>query len=195
MSFEEILTQEFGDKHTLLDNYVPLQLSHTARKMPKTNNGSEILSFIEKYRNSLSTYIKNSQKFAYKIFITPNIGKNRNTADAAIKFVNVSDNPEEIEKYEGSIIATIDKKVPIANLGKFKPSDVVKKIEEKTDEQKTINWHTKMWKKHKVRPPTSDENKLVTKEEYCQYDEPHKDYIYTEKWVDFLIEKEINQRT
>ena len=27
------------------------------------------------------------------------------------------------------------------------------------------------------------------KTEFCHYDEPHQDYIYTKKWVDFLVEK------
>lgn len=28
-----------------------------------------------------------------------------------------------------------------------------------------------------------------TKAEYCSYDKAHKDYLYTQAWVNFLIEK------
>jgi len=37
-----------------------------------------------------------------------------------------------------------------------------------------------------VRPPKDSDNPAQCKTEYCQYDELHKDYGYTKKWVEFL---------
>lgn len=187
LGFEKVLVDIFGDEHTLLEGaYIPLQLSYGMRKLPKTKESNSILSFIEEYRHSLSSDIVNSQDYAYKIFIIPNIGNHRNSSDVAIDFIKIDENnSNEMDKYNKSIIAIKQQKVQVANQGQLKPSMVIKKIEENTGIKKTIHWHTQMWKKHKVR-----ESKETCNIEYCQYDEPHKDYIYTEEWVDYLIKKE-----
>jgi hypothetical protein len=39
------------------------------------------------------------------------------------------------------------------------------------------------------RPPKGSKNPEETKWKYCVYDKMHKDYGYTQEWVDFLIEK------
>jgi hypothetical protein len=79
-----------------------------------------------------------------------------------------------------------EKNIQVANQGKHKPSKVLEIIKEKTKQNKTMNWHTRMWKKYGVRP-----NSKNCRTEYCQYDEPHKDYIYTDAWINLLI-KNIN---
>lgn len=184
LGFDKILIKEFGDRHTLLDNYIPLQLSRSMGKIPETKDGKSLLSFIENYRHSLSMDITNSQDFAYKIYLIPNIGNNRNTSDAAIKFVKIN----EIEECNQSIVAIKERNIQVANQGCLKPGAVVKTIQDRTGIQKTIHWHTQMWKKHQARQGSTNTH---TNTKYCQYDEPHKDYIYTNKWVDFLIENEI----
>ena len=190
LGFERILTKEFGDKHTLLDDYIPLQLSRSVRKIPETKDGKSLLSFINKYRDSLSMDITNSQNFSYKVFIMPNVGNHRNSSDTAIDFIKIDENnSEEMTKYGKSIIAIKQQKIQVANQGRLKPSRVIKEIREKTDIKKTMNWHTTMWKKYKVRSQGKNAKTII---KYCQYDEPHGDYIYTDKWVDFLIETEIS---
>jgi hypothetical protein len=46
------------------------------------------------------------------------------------------------------------------------------------------------FKRHKVRPATGANNPEITVEKYCIYDEPHKDYLYSQAWVDLLIEEQ-----
>ena len=40
-----------------------------------------------------------------------------------------------------------------------------------------------------MRPPKGDPHPEKTKVEFCQYDAAHKDYVFTEQWVTFLIEE------
>ena len=49
--------------------------------------------------------------------------------------------------------------------------------------------HIRCWRKYKVRPPGGSPNPQETDWKYCIYDKMHKDYGYTQAWVDFLIEK------
>ncbi len=45
------------------------------------------------------------------------------------------------------------------------------------------------WKKLNIRPTTDDPNPGRTKEQFCVYDEPHRDYVYSEAYVDYLVDK------
>ena len=64
----------------------------------------------------------------------------------------------------------------------------VAKINENCPYQVTINTHADCWRYYQVRPPTGDLNPERCRSEYCIYDEPHKDYLYTEGWIQKCIE-------
>ena len=38
-----------------------------------------------------------------------------------------------------------------------------------------------------VRPASNSDAKFDTKAQFCIYDEPHNDYLYTAQWVDFIV--------
>ena len=52
--------------------------------------------------------------------------------------------------------------------------------------------HTYLWKAFRVRPLKQSDCKFDTVEEFCVYDEPHNDYLYTEHWVTFIINLLLN---
>ena len=92
------------------------------------------------------------------------------------------------------------KEVPVSNLELIKPSDVVKKIQIGLGDPKisrgtrevdkfTMDVHSRCWRKYKVRPPKGSKSPEATQWKYCVYDKMHKDYGYTQEWVDFLIDK------
>jgi len=203
LNFEELLVQEFGEKNSIIENlFIPLQFTKKRKSLPKTKQDTEIINFIESFRESLSLNIADSQKYSFKAFFIPKLGNHRQSSDVAIEFVKFDpDNLEEMKKYQKMLVGIKEKTIPVANQGKYKPGDIYKIIKSKINNNqvlylktkgKFIAWHTSMWKKHKVRPnaKSSDYKKCNTK--YCQYDEPHKDYIYTEKWIDFLIKELAN---
>jgi len=51
-----------------------------------------------------------------------------------------------------------------------------------------VNYHTRCWKHFKVRPYSGAGDPTRCQTQYCHYDIPHKDYIYTEDWVGLLVE-------
>ena len=188
LNFEELLVQEFGDKNSIVENlFIPLQFTEQRKTLPKSKQDEKIINFIKTFRASLSDDISDSQKFSFKAFFIPKLGNHRNSSDVAVEYVKFDqNNTEEMKKYEKFIVGIREKNVQVANQGKHKPTSVLEIINEKTKQKKTMSWHTKMWKKYNVRP-----NSKNCKIEYCQYDEPHKDYIYTDAWIDLLI-KNIN---
>ena len=40
-----------------------------------------------------------------------------------------------------------------------------------------------------VRPENGSSNPEMTNSLYCIYDEPNNSYLFTQAWIDFLIEK------
>jgi hypothetical protein len=80
-----------------------------------------------------------------------------------------------------------EKQVQVANQGKYTPQHVVNLVREATGLPFNINHHTNAWKLNQVRPQKKVPHGC--KIEYCQYDEAHKDIVYTDKWVQLLIEK------
>ena len=76
----------------------------------------------------------------------------------------------------------------VANPGKMKPGDVAQKVQEHLAVRFTTNDHAKCWKYFGVRPPTASDDPMRCKVQYCHYDIPHKDYVYTDEWVKLLTE-------
>lgn len=55
------------------------------------------------------------------------------------------------------------------------------------DRMNVPRWINLAWKKYKVRPEQKGSANCNIR--FCQYDVAHNDYVYTEDWVDFLIQK------
>jgi len=64
---------------------------------------------------------------------------------------------------------------------------IAKIVAEKLNNKFTVSNHVQAWKYYKVRQQGNKPDGCKT--DFCQFDEAHNDYIYTEKWIDFLVEK------
>jgi len=199
-NFEEIIEKEFGAKHALNESLaISLQFSRmrqadknrSIREMMKPVDG-DVADFIQRFRSALSDYIFGDMAYSYRVFLLPNIGSHRSRDSVAIEFVPYDpSNPEQVEKYEKMTALIKEKHVPVVNFGKFRPSDVAKMVAKAIAPQKKFNvgHHTECWRYFKVRPPANSNNPAQCKTAFCQYDQVHKDYVYTEKWVQFLIDQ------
>ena len=195
LNFEDWLVTEFGERYTLIDTiFVPIQLSRSLKRtLPVSKDEKSVINFVKGYRGLLEAEIENSQKYSFKAYLIPKIGNHRSSSDLAIEFVKYNpDNPQEMEKYDKAVVVIKEKQVPVANVHLLKPSMVLEKLKEK-GYIKTMNWHTDMWRKYKVRPASNVPNKSNCKSDYCVYDKPHRDYLYTDAWVQHLIDKELSK--
>ncbi|MDJ0634048.1 MAG: DUF3644 domain-containing protein [Xenococcaceae cyanobacterium MO_188.B29] len=196
-NFESQLIEFFGDDYSINEALVySLQFSQIRTKQQNRPNKSalskdlaDIVSFVHKYRNSLDEAVYDSQKYSIKLIQIPKVS-NTNRADAAIEFVRWNHLSEDDKSaYEKIAVITKDKTVKIeaANVGRLKPSDVVRKVNEKLNGSPiTTNFHAVLYKIFSVRPSNGDDP-FDTVAEFCLYDEAHDDYVYQDSWVDFLI--------
>jgi hypothetical protein len=50
-----------------------------------------------------------------------------------------------------------------------------------------LGHHVAAWRYYEVRPDKNAARPELTDDRYCVWDEPHKDYLYTEAWVKKLV--------
>ena len=92
-----------------------------------------------------------------------------------------------MEQYEKQVALIKERRVQVADQGKLLPNKVVQLVKKATGLPFTIADHTKAWKFYGVRPTSCVANGCKT--EYCQFSEAFSTFVYTQKWVEFLIKK------
>lgn len=109
--------------------------------------------------------------------------------------VVVSYSDEKALPISRAVALTRERRVPVINPGKLKPSEVVKLVQKRLGSSKIfrMNEHTQAWKYYGVRPASNANDPADCNLDYCNYDDAHKDYLYTQKWVDFLSVKLSNE--
>jgi hypothetical protein len=118
-----------------------------------------------------------------------------------VKFVNAKElSPEQLKLLNGIGVITKEKhvEVPVINAGYLKPGQVVDEIEKHlksqpiwrdlkaTSRKFSQDTHRRCFRYFDVRPSKGSTNPAMTKKEFCCYDSAHRDYLYTEKWVEHL---------
>ncbi|MDX6627580.1 MAG: hypothetical protein QOE56_2569 [Solirubrobacterales bacterium] len=197
LNYERCLVDWFGEKEGIADRLrFPVFLSSlsqdavAALKATYSRLPKKITSYVEGYDAAVSEETRADQRYDFRVFLIPQTGP-KSEADVAMRFVRVDGLPrEQQEKLE--IVQTIvrDRQVPVGNLNRYKPSEVSHRVEEATGFRFSPSWdHVKAWRYYEVRPPDGDPNPEQTKSQFCVWDEPHGDYVYTDAWVKKLVKE------
>jgi hypothetical protein len=192
-NFETLLKNEFGSFFALGQSLaLAVQFSEIEPfqretiKHLQTSEYELIRQFIDRYQANLPPEIQQSPQYAFRVFLIPKLGNHAKSSDVAMEFIPY-DSSQPGELYDKQITMIKEQKIQVANQGKLKPSQVVERVRIATDLPFTANDHVNAWKLYKVRPQIPGPKGCDV--QYCQYDEPHKDFVYTEQWVKFLIKK------
>src|SRR5207245_5933630 len=94
--------------------------------------------------------------------------------------------PEDLARLDKLNVLIKEKHVPIANLGLYRPGEVVAELKKRFPGRFNMGAHTAAWKQQKIRPSKGDPNPERTRQEYCVYDDAHEDYVYTKAWIENL---------
>ena len=208
INFENLLTSEFGEEHTIKENLVfALQFSsilqekqQQALKIKESKEYKNVKQFIENYRSHLSDDIRNSLNYSFRVFLIPKVGGHKKSSDVAIEFVKYDPTkPEEQEKYKKSLVAIKEKQVPLVG---FRAGQVCEKVFKALKDKMPKGWkfnpsshHVRCWKYFKVRPNTGSSNPEKTDKKFCFYNSAFNQYEYTEEWINFLIKRLSDTKT
>ena len=199
INFENLLCEECGDKYALKTGLTfSLQLAKAphSTQLKAMRASSKLLTrnikdYLDKFRTSLSGDIQNSMEYSFRVFLIPKIHGHIKSSDLAVEFIHYDKSkPEEMDEYNKMIALIKPKEVTIANLGGYKPSEISRKVEEAIGRPfRTGSHHVKCYKHFNIRPPSGSSNPEMCDNRYCYYDAVHKDYVYKETWIKFLIDK------
>jgi len=206
LNFDEILRKEFGEKYCIKELLsFSLQLSPNSASISKASLNTEeskVVDFINSYRSTISTDIIKSGKYAFKAFLIQ-VANHQSKDALPIQFYRYDKlNDEEKKNIErvAALVKNSLEKVPVRNPDLMLPKNVVSEVQQRLGDPKVLSGgrevdlfnsqtHTSCWKKYKVRPTTQDEDQSKTESDFCVYDEAFGQHMYTEKWVDYLVEK------
>jgi hypothetical protein len=195
LNLEDLIVREFGQKYGLAEQLaVSLQFSQVvpdekakAVKTMSSSTARSVKDYIERFRGSLPAEILNSMKYSFSVFLVPKVANRATVADFAVQFVKVDEaSPEELDRLEKLNVLIKEKHIPIANLGLYKPSEVVEELNKRLQTPISVHVHTCAWRHFGVRPPSGDPHAERTRSEYCIHDHVHGDYVYTKSWIEML---------
>ena len=131
------------------------------------------------------------------MFLIPKVVASRSADDVAVEFLKYDPSkPEEMAKYQKFITLIKPKQFNVINATGFKPGEVVSRVVARLN-SKIFNQasHTRCWHHFNARPPKGATDASLCSPQFCSYDAVHKDYVYTQHWVDFLVEKLSDEAT
>ncbi len=197
INFEDFLVQEFSDR-LALDTNLAFSLQFSRARDPKAREAmrrllsapanADIKTYVADFRSSLSPDVLGDMAYSYKVFLIPMLAGHRSKDALAVEFVHYD--PDHTREYDKTVALIKPRTVAVVSKGKLKPSHVVPLVAAKIAPKAfNMDTHTRAWKHWEVRPPVGAQDPVDCQTKYCQYDEPHGDYLYTDDWVEFLAEE------
>lgn len=191
LNFDELLAAEFGPYFGIRDSLtIPLQTAtvrndEQGKVLKKLQAGhfEEVKNFIDDFRARLDPTVGTDQRYRFQVFLVPKVGNHRTSSDLAIEFVRVDS--KQANELGNQIVAIKERQVPVHNANLLKPTAVARAVAKRLGKKFTINDHILAWKKFNVRP--SGFSTTGCNLEFCVPDVAHQDFLYTEKWVEFLV--------
>lgn len=194
LNYENLLVEWFGKGESVAAELrFPLFVSsitddavkaikEVAKRIPKS-----VREWVYDYDASLDTEVAADQSFDFRIYLIPQTGP-KTSADTAMTFVRLEElNDEQREVMDQAQTIIREKKVPVSNLDRLKPSEARAKVEAALGRSFTMAHHTNAWRHYQVRPPTNDPHPESTRADFCVWDSTFRQHVYTQAWVDFLV--------
>ncbi|WP_083335738.1 DUF3644 domain-containing protein [Mycobacteroides saopaulense] len=163
-------------------------LARLHRELPKS-----LRQFIADSVIDLPDSTRHDSRYDFKLRVVLELAKNDPNA-VGIAFTRESDMTDEqknaVESMgSGGLVIVREQQRGVGNLGWLKPREVVKRVGAAIPFTFNMDDFIQAWRQQGIRPAANSENPERTKEEFCQYDQPHRDYVYSEKWVKRLTDK------
>jgi Protein of unknown function (DUF3644) len=198
LNFENELVGQFGSNQTLAATLrFPVfvgtftaagedTLRTLHARLPK-----DIRTFIGSYRSKLDPAVADDQRFEFRLKLIPELTPRAPDA-LALEYIRLEDLSETARKAlialgrTGHVIVREQKRA-VANSGRMKPGEAARQIQNGVPFVFKLQPHfVDAYRALKVRPRSNDPHPERTREEFCIYDEVHRDYSYKPAYVKYL---------
>lgn len=191
LNFNRCIQEFFGERLSLTHELsFALQFNRMEIDQLAELNKYEIPSHIEALDASLEENLTDAQRtdleYRFRVIYTLDAASRTRSH---IEFLRP-------ESAEGKDVRNVLVQHKLADhLYPHKPSQVTALVSEQSGQRFTTNNHTQAWKHFKVRPKSGAKQPENTNRDFCIYHRTHKDYTYSDAWVEHLIEAVSNQET
>lgn len=191
VNFERTMASSFGERSSLGERLrIPVSLgplaSHAAELRERTYDEApaSLVRFIETYDERVGSAIRASESYDFRLYLMPKASPRER--DLPIEFVDLSVlSPEEATAVENARVIIRDRQVEAINVNRLKASEVVARLQG-TFAGFSLYHHTLAWRHYGIRPSGIAVDPAKTDSAYALYDRAHRDYLYTEAWVERL---------
>lgn len=198
LNYQDVLTREFPDDSSLGINFsLAIQFSNKivgsqakAITDSMSYEGRKVVEFIQSHSINFGDTIVNTDKFRFRLFLVSDVANNPHRDDIPIRFVKI--NEKEVKTEVGPYVIGVREKVKVElvevasqKIYRFLPKEVARRVKKVSGCYFTLYSHFLAWRRYGLRPIELKEHQC----ECCIYDPIHFQYIYSQKWIDFLIDK------
>lgn len=154
---------------------------------------ADIRRFLAEYDAGLDDAVSRDPRYCMRLTVLLESGNRK--GDLSLQFVNQRDLTREQQEAAtdlaaAGLVITKTKTQAVTNADKYKPGQVARQVEAATPFQFNASHQmARFWRKHKVRPAGRASDPQNTRTDWCVYDSVHRDYLYTEACVKWLIKK------
>lgn len=182
LNFDAKICDLFGEEKTLKgDLSFSLQFAKMDFDQLASLNEFDIPQTIEAIDKKLEEELGDDRlsdlEYRFRVVYTL---ENSTKSKAHIKFVHPND--EGADEVKNILV----KHEVSDKLWPHKAGVATKLIAEKSGRKFSTHNHTQSWRKFDVRPRKGVAQPQNTKKEYCIYHQAHRDYTYSDKWVEFI---------
>jgi hypothetical protein len=191
-NFDQVVVGEFETGESLAgDLRFPVFLSSLtsgADGMPaaRARTPRRVLAFIDAFDAALDPTVAQDDQYEFRVLLFQKTGP-KTENDPAIEYLSLKAmNAEQRKAMDSALVVVRDKQVPVANLDRLRPGEVVKRIKPVVPAF-NVTYHTYATRHFKVRPRGGAPDPTTTVAAFCLYDAAHGDYVYTQAWVNKLL--------
>lgn len=200
VNFENEIVGDFGNMYTLADKLrFPVfvgtftEPADEALRRFRRSIPADLRNFLAEYDAGIDPSIREDSRYAIRLSVQLRTTTASNP-DMAIQFVReeelTDDEASELQSAarSGRVIVRQQER-PVSNLNLFKPKQVVALVAAAIPFRFTIHDFQQAWRLGEVRPTRNAPDPKRTRTDFCIYDQMHRDYGYSQAYVDYLIRK------
>jgi hypothetical protein len=196
LNYEAELTGAFGAEYSLgsdlrfpvfvgvLSKDGAVRLAAAQLSVPKATK-----RFIAAFQADLTLAVREDLRYEFRIHLIPKMGT-KTDADVAMTFVRSDELSDEQRMaladigHTGTVVVR-ERIRDVANADKMKPTEASRRIQDRIPFKFSVHSHfPRAWKRLSARPSGKTDHPERTNADFCVYDRPHDDYLYTEAFVD-----------
>jgi len=199
-NYEDELVAHFGEAHSLGESlrfpvFVGVLSREGAVRLAKEQArvGKGLRRLISDFEACLDPETLEDPRYELRVTLIERVGP-KSDADLAIEFLRQDALTEEQRDVlrelgrEGKVMVR-DVVRPVLHPDWMLPKPAAERVSARLAFEFNVSHFTTAWKKLQVRPASGDPNPKRTKAEYCVYDTPNGNYVYSDAYVNHLVSK------